>query len=779
MVLFGLPETPYLKGAHQPTYYQQALIAWTLQRLAQYNGALLVVATGLGKTVIGAELANRLSQAWLCNTILLVAPPTVHPAWKRQLVLTRKLPAHLFGCNALFNGLKGKMSKAASELNAQLQNADEKTLIIIDEAHYYRNELLAIETKHVSEVYERLRPALAQGAKIVLLTGSVYGTNMQNPNSLLALLPPRLATDPDEGAIRWKVDSCEELVQLPIVSVLGIPHVLKMARQRNDVDAEHHPFIEFSDKNQRLERNYLPQKIHSRLISFKPTLLHQVVRVIDGKCCDRPKPLRTKTYEDEVKKYVNKPTDSILDQATYSWLSSPPAFTRRLRKNMQTPGQHEEQFSLEFVDRVIRKEVTQGSFPFDEDMQNNNDKAIKSTKKQPATIRYKGELKLSRAERQLELEPILKQLSESDEPQDDKLNELKQLIDERCRVAKSKVIIFVDYYETAVYLEKKLFKQFASKVRVACTVSKKGETYSLKSITQRQHLQGRFAPKANEQTEPGDYDVLICTDADGVGVNLQDADTVINYDLRGGADTLVQRLGRILRPTTDATRVPHLYTFVPDWDDVHLSSRTRSRVEKRFARFRARNDKSGTVLKTTILGTQPDEELPLDQDVDLETLLNQADSLAGFLGTTSTAAHIATLATHRGKAEALPESVISARYYAGITARIALIFEAAGYRRPLSLIFSPLDGAIISEEESDTLQLLTCNSNEPRALIACDLIRREATAALTHWCEKYQVKLKNTKHLVILYLAPESEMGENSKFLNNTEVDNRKQRRQQ
>ncbi|WP_366145953.1 MULTISPECIES: C-terminal helicase domain-containing protein [unclassified Nostoc] len=58
-----------------------------------------------------------------------------------------------------------------------------------------------------------------------------------------------------------------------------------------------------------------------------------------------------------------------------------------------------------------------------------------------------------------------------------------------------------------------------------------------------------MSPRSHNYKANREYDVLICTDADGLGVNLQDADTVVNYDPPEGADELFQRAGRVLRMT--------------------------------------------------------------------------------------------------------------------------------------------------------------------------------------------------------------------------------------
>ena len=74
----------------------------------------------------------------------------------------------------------------------------------------------------------------------------------------------------------------------------------------------------------------------------------------------------------------------------------------------------------------------------------------------------------------------------------------------------------------------------------------------------------RFSPVSNGyEPSPDSPDVLICTDADGVGVNLQDASVVVNYDLPHGANGLIQRLGRVLRPSPTPGRTLTVLSLVP------------------------------------------------------------------------------------------------------------------------------------------------------------------------------------------------------------------------
>jgi hypothetical protein len=130
----------------------------------------------------------------------------------------------MFSTSVPFNEPKNEPNHKVSHLKDILQRASEKTLIIIDEVHYYRNQQTYEKTRdQVSRVYELFEPALQKGAKIVLLTATVYGTKVDNLNGLLRLLPHhRIKNELIETTDRWQVKSVEEFVRLDVVSVLSI-----------------------------------------------------------------------------------------------------------------------------------------------------------------------------------------------------------------------------------------------------------------------------------------------------------------------------------------------------------------------------------------------------------------------------------------------------------------------------------------------------------------------------------------------------------------------------
>lgn len=94
-----------------------------------------------------------------------------------------------------------------------------------------------------------------------------------------------------------------------------------------------------------------------------------------------------------------------------------------------------------------------------------------------------------------------------------------------------------------------------------------------------------FAPRAKEKAltlphEPGEIDVLIGTDCISEGQNLQDCDTIINYDIHWNPVRIIQRFGRVDRIGSPNARIQ----LVNYWPDISLDEyiRLKERVESRM-----------------------------------------------------------------------------------------------------------------------------------------------------------------------------------------------------
>lgn len=147
--------------------------------------------------------------------------------------------------------------------------------------------------------------------------------------------------------------------------------------------------------------------------------------------------------------------------------------------------------------------------------------------------------------------------------QDAKLQKLKERLAAK-PLKNGKRLIFTQYADTARYLHDNLNPGGA---RSDIDVIFSGDKSKARVV-------GRFAPKANPEYRfaagETELSTVVATDVLAEGLNLQDCDNIINYDLHWNPVRLIQRFGRIDRIGSDHD-VVHGFNFLPETGlDRHL-----------------------------------------------------------------------------------------------------------------------------------------------------------------------------------------------------------------
>lgn len=144
-----------------------------------------------------------------------------------------------------------------------------------------------------------------------------------------------------------------------------------------------------------------------------------------------------------------------------------------------------------------------------------------------------------------QLAEFLKLLGETRPEKDDKLKALIKLLKNDPVLKKEKLILFTEFADTARYLEQQLK---AAGLEGICRIDG-GSTQK-----QRSDVIQRFSPYYNESSSAEltargktEIRILIATDVLSEGLNLQDATRLINYDLHWNPVRLMQRIGRVDR----------------------------------------------------------------------------------------------------------------------------------------------------------------------------------------------------------------------------------------
>ncbi|MEX2283377.1 MAG: DEAD/DEAH box helicase family protein [Gemmatimonadota bacterium] len=749
--LYDLAELECAPAAFKPVYYQAAVVARALRQLEEYRGALAVVATGLGKTVIGSDIAHRLHASGLITRVLLVAPKSVHDDWQTQLD-ARRVPWKPFTPGTVFRRAKGPRHHQAHELESQLALADMHTLIILDEAHFARNQLVAQEaSRQPSRVYRRIVPAIRAGAKILLLTATPYGTSPLNLASLLFLLPD---SSPDGLGVdvQWTAGDIGEFVRLPVVTVLGFPHVLDLARKRGDVDNAERAYVEFEG-----DRRYLPRFLKLRIIPYRPLLEAEVQAAFADNCFAQSQQV-PHVWADETGELQKAVTDPVFNTTVAAWMSSPPAFADTIERNLMTAGGGEQLEASGLTDDMEGPDRSQFVLALELGRRN---LAIPSAADTTRRSGYRTAMRLSLADRAAQLKPLLNRLRDFSGEADHKVTELGKLIWRHCKEEGLKAIVFVRKPRTALYLEAELRRTFGEAVNVESTAAERRGSAVLKKPLQRSALRHRFSPLSHRAVPPREpISVLICTDADAEGVSLQDARVVINYDLPDGGDTLFQRAGRVLRLTNDPDRDIFFYTFVAAFTSQSaMISRARLRIENAIGRLYRRHASSASILLAQVLPEGAIQDKSLDVDLDTEQFLKDQERLQGWATTkiSTPADHLAVLDRHCDRAKSLPPSLHSARSYSGSTKRVFALVEHNHRASPI--VFDIDRSKLESMTDLQALDLIACEPNEPAALVAGHLIEHYANEAVRRWCKETSRDIGEVRKICVMYLEPVTAKG--------------------
>jgi SNF2 family DNA or RNA helicase len=281
----------------------------------------------------------------------------------------------------------------------------------------------------------------------------------------------------------------------------------------------------------------------------------------------------------------------------------------------------------------------------------------------------------------------------------------------------------------------------------------------MKETNEVENLIKQFAPRANDSLEEPEenYDVFISTDAHGVGVNMQDASVVINYDIDWTPIGPIQRAGRILR-FWHSPRTVDLYTFVP----ILLTPQNQLRsdltkVMQRWNNLIKRHGESRKLIDLAVLTEQG------QQILNLPDLASQVTIKQGQLDLEDLAdleispyfKHTAKLQENRDYASQIPSDIISAKTYLGSNPLIYILLKYKNkYYR---VVYDVKNQKIDEPNEVKLLNLIECTSDTPIAVVEKDLIEELSDVCIQTWCNQKEINSEEVVRECALYLKPEQE----------------------
>lgn len=150
------------------------------------------------------------------------------------------------------------------------------------------------------------------------------------------------------------------------------------------------------------------------------------------------------------------------------------------------------------------------------------------------------------------------------------------------RETNRKLLVFTTFKDTAEYLYENL-SDLAAELNLKVAMVSGDVTRTQSRPNNFNTILTNFAPRARGRAEEGsdEIDLLIATDCISEGQNLQDCDTVLNYDIHWNPVRIIQRFGRIDRIGSRNKSV-RMINYWPT-EDMEVYLRLQSRVEARMA----------------------------------------------------------------------------------------------------------------------------------------------------------------------------------------------------
>lgn len=581
--------TPYdiTNGKFYNLKYQTDAVEMALNAIENHNGVIVADVVGLGKSIIASAVARNLKKR-----AIVICPPHLVPQWEEY--------KDEFGFTAtIFSS--GKIDAALTHY-INLAQDEEQFLIIVDEAHKYRNEY----TQDYADLHQ-----LCSGNKVMLLTATPFNNKPDDIYSMLKLfqIPTRstlrtvdnlgfafrelisiykkLTKDQKDGKItdeEAKKDA--EAIAARIRSIIG-PLVIRRSR----LDLEEIPEYK-EDLNLQGVKPLIPEDpilLEYDLGSLENLYL-ETLDIISPDIGSGENDYKAARYMpifyvhpsklENLKNFVEKKTEFEYNLMIGAQTNLPKLMRRLLVRRFEssiaafkqslTYMIESTQNLLNWID--VRKGIPiykKGYLPAIEDFYDNSgdDEWVELSDKFD-TYREKGffEIPLSyiSADYKKDILADLETLKDIKYKwfgengfikQDPKLDSFKLILQKQlAKEPERKIIVFTEFADTADYIAHELQK---TDLRVFKYTSSDASTKN------KELIRANFDAGYNELNQRNDYDILIATDAISEGYNLHRAGAIFNYDIPYNPTRVIQRIGRINRINKRVFNELYIFNYFP------------------------------------------------------------------------------------------------------------------------------------------------------------------------------------------------------------------------
>ena len=598
--------------------FQKDAVKSAINKINKYNGCILADSVGLGKTYTALAIAQK----FICKrkpSILVLAPARLKNNWEKYTANNIK---NIFKEDNLVITLKFH-----TDLTAEIRNKDfdwgNFDLIIIDESHNFRNATgsKTDEFGNITKIsrYDKLLDIIKNGKrqpKVLLLSATPVNTSLNDLKNQIRFI----SLDDDkafsetmqipsiEGAIKvankkyveWSKDDNRdknELLNNLNANFFKLLEELTIARSRKHIKTGYSKFKDEKTLNFPKRKNPITKtpsidledkfpsykELNEEILKYKLFLFRPSRYVIKNHEKYQSKKQTNMSQEDRENYLIGmmkmgflKRLESSIASFTISMKNTLDKIDNRISlidKFEQNSGNSkievEDAFSNDFTDD---SEIAENEFVIGKKMEYD----LKDLDVQ----KWKKEL----LEDRVQIEKIYDMAKAITKDRDKKLSYLKDIITDKSKQDNKKLLIFTTYSDTAKYLYDCLKDYIKNDLNLNVALVSGSDTISTyNNINRFDDILENFSPysKLGETRTGNDQiDILIGTDCISEGQNLQDCDTVVNYDIHWNPVRLIQRFGRVDRIGSINDSI-QMICFWPT-EDLESYIQLRNRVEARM-----------------------------------------------------------------------------------------------------------------------------------------------------------------------------------------------------
>jgi superfamily II DNA or RNA helicase len=580
---FKLP-SEITKNKYINLKYQTDAIKQALSIINTHKGVIIADVVGLGKSIIASTVAHNLG----LKTIV-IAPPHLVQQWDDEYRSIFEFNAKVFS--------SGSIEYALEYFNDNY-NTTEK-LIIIDEAHKYRNE----STQDYANLHK-----LCQGNKVILLSATPFNNRPQDIFSLVKLFQipakstlktvsnlsyefSRLIKDYKELVRVQKKkskSSAEIKAELERIARLIRDIISPLVIRRSRIDLR-----EIDDYKEDIELQGIdfpivndPELLEYQLGSIESLYIKTLEQISseDGVDCFQGVRYKPITYLKDKELYKKKIEDTFGDYNLFQesqiniskfmrhllvrrFESSVAAFKNTLEFMIRSSKNILQWYSVRGKIPIYKKgkipsiddyynttndttSQIESELDFENIISNLKSKGLFEIDAQDISEAFKDDL-----ERDIKLlESIHEKWFVNGTDYDPKLDSFKELLKGMIQAEpERKIIVFSEFADTVNYLNENLDNDLRTFKYTSADASKAN-----KDVISRNFDAGISPEKMKD-----DYDILIATDAISEGYNLHRAGTIINYDIPYNPTRVIQRVGRINRINKKVFEYLNIYNYFP------------------------------------------------------------------------------------------------------------------------------------------------------------------------------------------------------------------------